>query len=180
MIKQYWMEIIISLGMTFLLAFSFSANETKGPSVPASVERAQREYQSLSLDQPFLEGQFQAAKPAVKGQTDWDIKVWKDGRVSVVAGGKTTPVQLEPTKVKMLLERLRREAALELRSKLPKQTEGPLLTLRLKLVGGTEDYSLHYNQTIKSQPEARRFLRIWADLITDVPSPNHEKPMEYL
>lgn len=166
--------------MTFLLAFSFTGKETSAPTVPASVERAQREYQPLTPDEPFLEGQFEAAQGAPKGQTNWDIKVWGDGRVSVTSGDKTTPTHLEPTKVKMLLDRLRREAALELHSKLPKQLDGPHLTIRLKLAGGTQEFGLHYNQAIKTQPEVRRFLRIWADLITDVPSPNHEKPMEYL
>ena len=196
MFKKYGIEIFVTLGMTALLIGSFGSANL--PVVTPTAKAEKRDYEPTEGDSSFLEASYRppAASPqggpglhppdvppqgGSPGEVAWTCRIWADGRAVQEVRGKLKRSTLSAEQVKGLTGRLRRENALELGQKLPKdQTGGPRLGLHIGLRGGQVDLGLVLNDQARENSEARRFLRIWADIVTEVPSPNGEKPMRYL
>ncbi len=89
-----------------------------------------------------------------------------------------------------LMRRAEREAAIEWRKdkmrpldptkqKLP--TELAKLSIHFYYPGGDYQYQVAwYGKTFEYTPEQRKFLRMWAELLTEMPSPLGDKPIDFL
>ena len=176
MFKKYWLEMAVTLGMTAMLASSFTTTSPQPYSTPQR-QQARDDYRPAREDAVFFEADYQPGSHNPDRFKPWTLKLKGDGSWQGHTQGKLTPAQLN-----RLLARLRRELLLEMRERTrfvvdPKQ---PLLTLRLHLTGGEAEMKVPLTSQVKGQADGRRFLRVWADLVTEIPTPNGEKPMLYL
>lgn len=193
--RHYWIELGTLMLMTVLLTMSFTA----GSPLPTGQRTPLKRSDPYHLGQPDSIWLRYGWTDSATHQS-WDVQVRGDGQWQMAlpklatpsadhrAGDKGTKSgRLTPKALENLLHRAAREEALEWRQERlrgDQNTPAPSLAqlhISLNLPDKNGAYELVWHgKTDNYNSEQRRFLRLWAELLTEIPSPRNEKAIDYL
>lgn len=162
-LKKNWMDLGVLLLFTALMGLSFAGwgRPVPEPASPTPTATARPAWHLVARYTP---------KPGTRRQA-WSARIGSDGKLTRDWG---PTLELRPEQVRALEASLRDERLDELKTSYGQGGD----TLELALDG--HSVAVSDPAGFKQNREVRRFLRVWAEVLTVSGSPNGDKPIDFL